>query len=95
VLAPLIAPALLTAGIFAFVASLNEYLFALAFTTFDSEARTVPLEIARMLPPAGPNAGSAQVMAASVIVSVPLVAFALLFHRRIIAALATISTERT
>jgi len=93
VLAPLSTPALLTAGIFAFLAALNEYLFALTFTVFDNRSRTVPIEIAFMGPTGGPNLASADAMAAAVIVSLPMMTLALIFQRRIVDGLTTISTR--
>ena len=38
-------PALVTAGLLAFIAAWNEYIFALAFTTIAPEARTIPVAI--------------------------------------------------
>ncbi len=95
ILAPLSGPALLTAGIFAFLAAMNEYLFALTFTTLEPDARTLPIQIAKMSPSGGPNLGSAQVMAAAIIVSVPLIAFAVVFQRWIVDGLTTIGAGRS
>jgi trehalose/maltose transport system permease protein len=83
---PLMWPALVTTGLLAFIAAWNEFLFALTFTS-SNEQRTVPVAIALL-------SGSSQfeipwgtIMAASVIVTVPLVILVLIFQRRIISGL--------
>ena len=86
ILAPLIAPALVTTGLLALIIAWNEFLFALTFT-LSAEARTVPVAIALI-------SGSTQhelpwgiIMAASVIVTVPLLIIVLLFQGRIVSGL--------
>jgi trehalose/maltose transport system permease protein len=83
---PLMGPALATTGLLAFIAAWNEFLFALTFTLTD-EMRTVPVAIALI-------SGSSQfelpwglIMAASVIVTVPLILLVLVFQRRIVSGL--------
>ncbi|CCV06400.1 Binding-protein-dependent transport systems inner membrane component [Mesorhizobium metallidurans STM 2683] len=83
---PLMWPALATTGLLAFIGAWNEFLFALTFTS-NNEQRTVPVAIALL-------SGSSQfeipwgnIMAASVIVTVPLVILVLIFQRRIITGL--------
>lgn len=83
---PLMWPALVTTGLLAFIAAWNEFLFALTFTS-SNDQRTVPVAIALL-------SGSSQfeipwgtIMAASVIVTVPLVILVLIFQRRIISGL--------
>lgn len=85
---PLMWPALVTTGLLAFIGAWNEFLFALTFTS-NSEQRTVPVAIALL-------SGSSQfeipwgnIMAASVIVTVPLVILVLVFQRKIISGLTT------
>jgi trehalose/maltose transport system permease protein len=83
---PLLGPSLVTTGLLAFIAAWNEFLFALTFT-LSSESRTVPVAISLV------GGGSAfelpwgVVMAASVIVTVPLIALVLAFQRRIVSGL--------
>lgn len=83
---PLMGPSLVTTGLLAFIAAWNEFLFALTFT-LTSEERTVPVAISLI------GGGSAFelpwgiIMAASVIVTVPLIALVLAFQRRIVSGL--------
>jgi trehalose/maltose transport system permease protein len=83
---PLMWPALVTTGLLAFIAAWNEFLFALTFTASGSQ-RTVPVAIA-LLGGAGQfEIPWGNIMAASVIVTVPLVVLVLVFQRKIIAGL--------
>ncbi|HKI65191.1 MAG TPA: carbohydrate ABC transporter permease [Burkholderiales bacterium] len=86
VLAPLVAPAMVTAGLLAFIAAWNEFLFALTFTLTNAE-RTVPVAIALMSGASQYELPWGNLMAASVIVTLPLVALVLVFQRRIVAGL--------
>jgi len=86
VFAPVMAPALVSTGLLAFVAAWNEFLFALTFT-LTPEKRTVPVAIALMSGASAYELPWGQIMAASVIVSVPIVVMALVFQRRIVAGL--------
>jgi trehalose/maltose transport system permease protein len=86
VFAPVMAPALVSTGLLAFVAAWNEFLFALTFTLTPTE-RTVPVAIALMSGASAYELPWGQIMAASVLVSVPIVALALVFHRRIVEGL--------
>ncbi len=88
VMLPLVAPGLVTTGLLAFIAAWNEFLFALSFTQ-TPDKRTVPLAIFSF---STSTAGGfeipwGQIMAATVIVTVPLVALTLIFQRRILAGL--------
>jgi trehalose/maltose transport system permease protein len=84
ILLPLTAPALVTTGLLAFIAAWNEYLFALTFTSINPDAQTVTVAIAKFS-----GAISAfedpirEVMAASIVVTVPLLVLVLIFQRRI------------
>ena len=80
------APALVSTGLLAFVAAWNEFLFALTFT-LTPEKRTVPVAIALMSGASAYELPWGQIMAASVIVSVPIVVLALVFQRRIVSGL--------
>jgi trehalose/maltose transport system permease protein len=83
---PLLGPALVTTGLLAFIAAWNELLFALTFT-LRNEHRTVPVAIALLSGSSEFELPWGRVMAASVIVTVPLVALVLVFQRRIVAGL--------
>ncbi|MCC6716989.1 MAG: carbohydrate ABC transporter permease [Acetobacteraceae bacterium] len=84
---PLLAPALVTTGLLTFIVSWNEFLFALTFTLTDDK-RTVPVAIALITGASRFELPWGQIMAASVTVTLPLIALVLVFQRRIIAGLA-------
>jgi len=83
---PLMWPALATTGLLAFIAAWNEFLFALTFT-LSNERRTVPVAIALVSGASQFELPWGRVMAASVIVTVPLVVLVLVFQRRIVSGL--------
>jgi trehalose/maltose transport system permease protein len=83
---PLMWPALVTTGLLAFIAAWNEFLFALTFTVSNS-TRTVPVAIALLSGASQFEIPWGTIMAASVIVTVPLVVLVLIFQRKIISGL--------
>jgi trehalose/maltose transport system permease protein len=83
---PLMAPAAVTTGLLAFIAAWNEFLFALTFT-LTNEQRTVPVAIALMSGSTAYELPWGTIMAASVIVTVPVIALVLVFQRKIVAGL--------
>ncbi|MGZ4282132.1 MAG: carbohydrate ABC transporter permease, partial [Gaiellaceae bacterium] len=88
VLLPLIAPGLVTTGLLAFIAAWNEYLYAVSFIQSPSHF-TVPVAIASFTGTSG-NAFQfpwGTVMAATIIVTLPLIAATLILQRRILAGL--------
>ena len=87
ILFPLTAPALVTTGLLAFIAAFNEYLFALTFTTIEPNARTVPVVISLFSGEIARQEPFGEIMAAAVIVTIPLIALVLIFQRRIIGGL--------
>ncbi len=88
VLLPLATPALVTTGLLAFIQAWNEFIYALSFTQ-TPEHRTVPLAIFYFVPQTsgGFEIPWGQIMAATVIVTIPLVVLTLIFQRRILAGL--------
>lgn len=84
VLLPLTAPALVTTGLLAFIGAWNEYLFALTFTAFDRPAQTVPVAIAQLSGRIARQEPFGEIMAAAVLVSIPLVILVLIFQARIV-----------
>jgi len=86
VFAPVMAPALVSTGLLAFVAAWNEFLFALTFT-LTPDRRTVPVAIALMSGASAYELPWGQIMAASVTVSVPIVVLALVFQRWVVTGL--------
>ncbi|MGJ8516990.1 carbohydrate ABC transporter permease [Carnimonas bestiolae] len=83
---PLMLPAMVTTGLLAFIAAWNEFLFALTFTLTNSQ-RTVPVTIALISGDSQFELPWGTIMAASVVVTVPLVVLVLLCQRRIVSGL--------
>jgi trehalose/maltose transport system permease protein len=83
---PLLWPALVTTGLLAFIGAWNEFLFALTFTSSET-TRTVPVAIALLSGASQQEIPWGPIMAASVIVTVPLVVLVLIFQRKIVAGL--------
>jgi trehalose/maltose transport system permease protein len=86
ILLPLALPGLVTTGLLAFIAAWNEFLFALTFTN-TYEARTVQPAIASFRGDSQFDEPWGSIMAASVVVTVPLVVLVLIFQRKILAGL--------
>lgn len=83
---PIMGPALVATGLLAFILAWNEFLFALTFT-LSTEQRTVPVAIALISGATAYELPWGRVMAASVIVTLPLLLLVLALQRRIVAGL--------
>jgi trehalose/maltose transport system permease protein len=83
---PIMGPALISTGLLAFIASWNEFMFALTFILSDSQ-RTVPVAIALISGSSRYEFPFGAIMAASTIVTVPLVILAVFFQKRIVSGL--------
>ena len=83
---PLMWPALVTTGLLAFIAAWNEFLFALTFTLTNTQ-RTVPVAIALISGASQYELPWGNIMAASVLVTLPVVVLVLIFQRRIVSGL--------
>jgi trehalose/maltose transport system permease protein len=83
---PLLWPALVTTGLLAFIGAWNEFLFALTFTSSES-TRTTPVAIGLLSGASQQEIPWGPIMAASVIVTVPIVVLVLIFQRKIVAGL--------
>jgi len=83
---PLMWPALVTTGLLAFIASWNEFLFALTFV-LSNDRRTVPVAISMMSGASQHELPWGLIMAASVVVTAPLIVLVLVFQRRIVSGL--------
>ena len=83
---PLMWPALVATGLLAFIAAWNEFLFALTFT-LSNEQRTVPVAIALISGASQYELPWGNIMAASVIVTLPVVGLVLIFQPRIVSGL--------
>jgi trehalose/maltose transport system permease protein len=88
VLLPLIAPGLVTTGLLAFITAWNEYLYALSFTQ-DPEHHTITVAITTFTSGKGNTFEQpwGQIMAATVVVTIPLIVLTLMLQRRILAGL--------
>ncbi|HEX5201491.1 carbohydrate ABC transporter permease [Paractinoplanes rhizophilus] len=85
VLFPLVAPGVISTGIFAFIAAWNDYLFAYTFMP-DQSRYTLPVWLASFTNPhTGTDFGGQ--MAASVLFSVPVVVFFLIIQRNLVAGM--------
>ncbi|MBA2668079.1 MAG: carbohydrate ABC transporter permease [Trueperaceae bacterium] len=87
ILLPLTAPALVTTGLLAFIQAWNEYLFALTFTSIAPTARTVPVAIALFSGQISREQPFGEIMAAAIVVTIPLIALVLFFQNRIVEGL--------
>ncbi|MCA9991600.1 MAG: carbohydrate ABC transporter permease [Ardenticatenaceae bacterium] len=87
ILLPLTIPALVTTGLLAFIAAWNEYLFALTFTTIEVQARTVPVVIALFTGQIARQEPFGEIMAAAVVVTIPLLILVLVFQQKIVEGL--------
>lgn len=87
ILLPLTMPALVTTGLLAFIAAWNEYLFALTFTLVNDKGQTVPVAINQFTGGTQYEEPVASLLAAVVVVTIPLIVLVLAFQRRILAGL--------
>lgn len=87
ILLPLTAPALATTGLLAFINAWNEYLFALTFTLPDPSARTVPIAITTLAGRVARQEPVGEIMAAALIITVPLIILVMVFQNRIVEGL--------
>jgi len=83
---PLMRPAMATTGLIAFIGAWNEFLFALTLT-LTNEQRTVPVAIALMTGASQHELPWGNIMAASVVVTLPLIALVLVYQKRIVSGL--------
>lgn len=83
---PLLWPAMVTTGLLAFIHAWNEFLFALTFLSTDTQ-RTVPVAIAMISGRSEFEIPWGNIMAASVVVTLPLVVLVLIFQRKIVSGL--------
>lgn len=87
ILLPLTLPALVTTGLLTFIAAWNEYLFALTFTATNADSYTVPVSIALFSGEVAFQDPVAEIMAATVVVTIPLIVLVLIFQRQIVGGL--------
>lgn len=92
VFVPLLRPALVATGLLVFIAAWNEFLFALTFTLSDAQ-RTVPVAVALLSGASAYELPWGAIMAAAVVVTVPIVVMALAFQRHIVSGLLAGATK--
>jgi trehalose/maltose transport system permease protein len=83
---PVMWPALVTTGLLAFIAAWNEFMFALTFV-LDNNDRTVPVSISLISGADKYEIPWGKIMAASVLVTLPLIVLVLAFQRKIVGGL--------
>ena len=83
---PLLWPALVSTGLLAFIGAWNEFLFALTFVVADDQ-RTVPVGISLISGSSAFEIPWGSIMAASVIVTLPLLLLVLAFQKKIVSGL--------
>jgi multiple sugar transport system permease protein len=86
VIVPLAAPGVFTAAILTFFFAWNDFVFGISLTASDT-ARPVPAALAFFTGETYFEQPAAQIAAASVVVTIPVVALVLLFQRKIVAGL--------
>ncbi len=86
VIAPLAAPGMFTTAILVFILCWNDFLYAISLTS-TTRARTVPAAIGFFSGSSQFTAPTGSIAAASVIITIPIIVFVLLFQRRIVAGL--------
>lgn len=86
VFAPIMGPSLVTTGLLAFIGAWNEFMFALTFI-ISNENRTVPVAIGMLQGASQYELPWGHIMAASVVVTVPIIVLVLIFQKRIVSGL--------
>ena len=86
VLLPLTVPGMISTGLLAFIGAWNEFLFALTFTVTDT-MKTVPVVISQFSGTSAYEQPWGSIMAASMVVTIPLVILVMFFQHRIVAGL--------
>jgi trehalose/maltose transport system permease protein len=83
---PMMAPSVISTALLALIAAWNEFLFALTFTLSD-QSRTVPVAIAFMSGGSQHELPWGNIMAASVLVTLPILLLVLLFQKRLVSGM--------
>ncbi|ADK82061.1 carbohydrate ABC transporter permease [Sediminispirochaeta smaragdinae] len=87
ILLPLTIPAAVTTGLLAFIAAWNEYLFALTFSSVSPKSRTIPVAIAMFSGTVSRQYPFGEIMAASVVITLPLLILVIVFQKKLVAGL--------
>ncbi|MFM9593250.1 carbohydrate ABC transporter permease [Streptomyces scabiei] len=85
ILFPLVLPGLVATSVFSFISAWNDFLFAKSFLISDTSLSTLPMALLVFYAPEEPDWGG--VMAASTVMTVPVLVFFVLVQRRLVSGL--------
>ncbi|NSC21959.1 carbohydrate ABC transporter permease [Streptomyces albus subsp. chlorinus] len=85
ILFPLVLPGLIATSVFSFISTWNDFLFAKSFLISATENSTLPLALLVFYDTETPDWGG--VMAASTVMTLPVLVFFVLVHRRLVSGL--------
>ncbi|MEV6807627.1 carbohydrate ABC transporter permease [Streptomyces sp. NPDC017248] len=85
ILFPLVLPGLVATSVFSFISAWNDFLFAKSFIISDTTQSTLPMALLVFYKPDEPDWGG--VMAASTVMTVPVLVFFVLVQRRLVSGL--------
>ncbi|UFR00512.1 carbohydrate ABC transporter permease [Streptomyces sp. Go40/10] len=85
ILLPLVLPGLVATSVFSFISAWNDFLFARSFIISDTSQSTLPMALLVFYKPDEPDWGG--VMAASTVMTVPVLVFFVLVQRRLVSGL--------
>lgn len=85
ILLPLVMPGLVATSVFSFISAWNDFLFAKSFIISDISQSTLPMALLVFYKPDEPDWGG--VMAASTVMTVPVLLFFVLVQRRLVSGL--------
>ncbi|GAA3120787.1 carbohydrate ABC transporter permease [Streptomyces echinatus] len=85
ILLPLVLPGLVATSVFSFISAWNDFLFAKSFIISDTSQSTLPMALLVFYKPDEPDWGG--VMAASTVMTVPVLLFFVLVQRRLVSGL--------
>ncbi|MFG3013070.1 carbohydrate ABC transporter permease [Streptomyces cinerochromogenes] len=85
ILLPLVLPGLVATSVFSFISAWNDFLFAKSFIISDTSRSTLPMALLVFYKPDEPDWGG--VMAASTVMTVPVLVFFVLVQRRLVSGL--------
>ncbi|SEF02433.1 N,N'-diacetylchitobiose transport system permease protein [Streptomyces sp. Ag109_O5-10] len=82
---PLVLPGLVATSVFSFISAWNDFLFAKSFIISDTSQSTLPMALLVFFKPDDPDWGG--VMAASTVMTIPVLVFFVLVQRRLVSGL--------
>ena len=85
ILFPLVLPGLVATSVFSFISAWNDFLYAKSFIISDTSQSTLPMALLVFYKPDDPDWGG--VMAASTVMTIPVLVFFVLVQRRLVSGL--------